>query len=342
MKRTILVTGSAGFIGSHLVDYLVNHDHQVIGIDDLSGGYKVNINPKSTFIKLDLRQKNKTTDVVKKHRPDIIYHLAADATEGRSQFTPISCTHRNYLAYLNLLVAAIKAGVKKMVLTSSMSVYGDQQPPFHEHLPPKPVDIYAIAKTAMEQATHVFHSVYGLDYTILRPHNVYGPRQNMADPYRNVVAIFINRLLNNQPPIIYGDGQQKRAFSFITDITPSIAKAGFLKKTNGEIVNIGPRQEHTINHIADLILTKFTKKKSPPTHLKPIHVTDRPLEVKNAFCTDKKARQLLDFNPKIDLEEGIERTISWAKELGHQRFNYLKELEITTHETPETWKNKLI
>ncbi len=338
----ILVTGAAGFIGSHLVDHLINNDHQVIGIDDLSGGFKININKKSTFEKIDLRNKNKTISAINKYKPEIIYHLAADATEGRSQFTPISCTQRNYIATLNLLVGAVKAKTKRVVITSSMSVYGNQEPPFHEGLPPKPVDIYGIAKAAMEHATKVFSQVYGIEFTIIRPHNVYGPRQRMDDPYRNVIAIFINRILQEKPPYIYGDGKQKRAFSYITDVTPYIAKAGILRRTNGEIINIGPREEHTINHISNEVLTHFTRGETIHDHLKPIHGPDRPLEVKNAYCTDKKSRKLLGFKPEVSLKEGIKRTVEWAKTLGPQKFKYLKELELETNETPATWKDQLI
>jgi UDP-glucose 4-epimerase len=338
----ILVTGSAGFIGGHLVDYLIKKNYSVIGIDDLSGGFKKNVNPKSIFIKLDLRKKNLTISTLNKFKPDLIYHLAADATEGRSQFTPVSCSERNYLATLNLLVAAVKAKTRKIVLTSSMSVYGKQQPPFNEYLLPKPVDIYGISKTAMEQATKVFSEVYGLSYTILRPHNVYGPRQNMADPYRNVIAIFINRILNDQPPIIYGDGEQKRSFSYIGDIIKPFANAGLWKKTNGEIINLGPRKEYTINQIAAEVISHFKTSAKNPQSLQPIHTQDRPQEVKNAYCTDKKAKKLLDFKHSTTLKSGISKTVAWAKSLGPQRFKYLSKLEIENHETPKTWKDKLL
>src|SRR4030042_5370635 len=148
----------------------------------------------------------------------------------------------------------------------------------------------------MKQAVKVFHEVYKIDYTILRPHNVYGPRQNMADPYRNVIAIFINRILSGKPPYIYGDGNQKRSFSYISDVIPPFAKAGFLEKANAEIINIGPRKEYTINQIASIILSHFKLKGEIPESLKPIHTSDRPQEVKNAFCTDQQAKNLLGFN----------------------------------------------
>lgn len=339
----IIVTGAAGFMGSHLVDHLISQSHTVIGIDNLSGGFQENIHQKSQFYTIDLRNKNKVITLLQKLQPDLVYHLAADATEGRSQFTPILSTNNNYLAYLHVLVGSIKARVKKVVLVSSMSIYGNQSPPFSEELSPKPVDIYGISKAAMEEVTKIFSQVYGFEYVILRPHNVYGPRQNIADPYRNVIGIFINRLLQNKHFFIYGDGKQKRAFSYIDDVTPYIAKAPFLKETNGEIINIGPKEEHTINEIASEILSHFVHNINHiPPHLKPVYLPDRPQEVKNAFCTDEKARQLLGFKKQISLKEGIVRTIGWAKILGPQKFRYLKDLELVAKNVPKPWIEKLM
>ncbi len=343
MKNTIVVTGAAGFMGSHLVNYLISQGYKVAGIDDLSGGFAENINPKSNFIKLDLRNKAKTAKVISKLAPKLIYHLAADASEGRSQFTPLSATERNYLAYINLLVPAIAAGLEKIVVVSSMSVYGEQKPPFSEEMEPAPVDIYGISKAAMEKATQILSGVHKFTYTIIRPHNVYGPRQNLSDPYRNVVGIFINSLLRGKPFYIYGDGGQKRAFSYIDDVTPYIAKAGLASNCNGEIINIGagPEETVTINQLAKIILDKFFGNKIPDK-FKPIHTKDRPQEVKEAFCTSEKAGRLLDYKTKTPLLVGIEKTINWAKKRGPQKPAYLSKLELETVGVPETWKRHLI
>ena len=208
-------------MGSHLVDALVARgDCEVYGVDDLSGGFERNVNPKSHFTVLDLRDGEKTKEYIHEVKPEIIFHLAATASVGLSQFTPIASTERNYNAYLNVLVPAVQTGImKRMILTSSMDVYGDQKPPFREEMERRPDDIYAIAKTAMEHATEVLADVHRFEYVIIRPHNVYGSRQNLSDPYRNVVGIFINRLLQDKHYYIYGDGEQIRSFTDIDDFT---------------------------------------------------------------------------------------------------------------------------
>lgn len=338
----VLVTGAAGFMGSHLVDLLVVLGYEVYGVDDLSGGYKENINKKSYFTQLDLRSKGETHAYISDVKPAYVFHLAADAAEGRSQFTPINSTERNYNSYLNILVPAIKSGFKKILLTSSMSVYGSQTPPFREDMPREPDDIYGIAKSAMEAATEVLSDVYGFSYTIIRPHNVYGPRQNLADPYRNVVGIFINRLLANKNFYIYGDGNQKRAFTYIEDFTPYCVKAMFDMKCNREIFNIGPLKEYTINELSKVVLREFFKEVKIPVHLMPEYLPLRPQEVKDAWCSVEKAEKVLGYKSTISLEEGVKRMIEWAKKVGYREFKYLDDLELISNNTPVTWTKKLI
>jgi len=338
----VLVTGAAGFMGSHLVDALVS-EYEVYGVDDMSGGFWRNVNPKSRFIKLDLRQKQATEQYIGQVRPEIVFHLAADATEGRSQFTPVACTERNLMAYLHTLIPAIRYGLRKVVLASSMSVYGAQTPPFDEEMPLQPEDVYGVSKAAMEQITRILSEVHGFTYTVIRPHNVYGPRQNIADPYRNVIGIFVNCLLNNKAFYIYGDGEQRRAFTYINDFTPYMLKAAFDDRCNGEVINIGPREEVTINRLADLVLSLFYAGKDTPDHIRPIYLPARPKEVRDAYCTDEKARRLLGYRTTVKLEDGIRRMIEWAKELGGQKPRYMEEgLEIATSSIPITWTQRLI
>ena len=342
-KSKILVTGSAGFIGSHIYDLLFAMGYEVFGVDDLSGGFMRNVSQKRFFTKLDLRDRAKTAVYIKKIKPDIIFHLAADATEGRSQFTPFSAMDRNIVAYNNLLVPAIKHGLKKMILTSSMSVYGAQQIPFEESMMPQPEDIYGIFKMSMEKTTHVLSDVYGFKYVIIRPHNVYGPRQNLSDPYRNVVGIFINSLLHGKNFYVYGDGKQKRAFSYIDDVAPAIVKAAFKKECEGKTINIGSDQPVTLNDLAETVLKMFYGDiKNVPKNLFPKHIPDRPREVKYAYCKHKVAEKLLGFKPKVDLSDGIGKMTKWAKSMGKQSFIYLKSLELEHPKTPKTWTAKLI
>ncbi|MGH8247718.1 MAG: NAD-dependent epimerase/dehydratase family protein, partial [Gammaproteobacteria bacterium] len=262
--KRALVTGAAGFMGSHLVDALLAAGHSVFAVDDLSGGYRDNVAKEASFTELDLRDGAAVETYIRKTKPEVIFHLAADATEGRSQFTPVACIQRNLVAYMHLLASLIRAGFEKIVLTSSMSVYGSQAPPFSEGLDRRPEDIYGIAKASMERATEVMHNVFHYRYTIVRPHNVYGIRQNLADPYRNVVAIFINALLQDKKFYIYGDGEQKRAFTDIDDFTPYLIKTGFDPATDFEIFNVGPEQEYSINELARVVLRCFFPDGSVP------------------------------------------------------------------------------
>lgn len=343
IKQKILITGSAGFMGCHLYDYLFKHyghKYKIYGVDDLSGGFMRNVSQKQYFTKLDLRDRKKTAHYIGKIRPKIIFHFVADATEGRSQFTPFSALDRNLTAYMNVLVPSIDYGVKKVILISSMSVYGKQQTPFQESMTPMPEDIYGITKSAMEQVTKVMASVYDFKYLIFRPHNVYGPKQNLSDPYRNVIGIFINRLLQNKKFYIYGDGNQKRAFSYIDDVTQVIGDIALENKIENETFNIGSDEVVTLNELADIILKEFFGKQISK-ELKPSYLPSRPQEVKNAFCDHRKIQKMCGYKTKIKLREGIRRTIKWAKSIGPQDFVYLDSLELNHKDVPETWKRKL-
>lgn len=329
----ILVTGGAGFMGSWLVDELIERGHKVISVDDLSGGFMRNVNKKCKFIKMDLRDKRKVFRVTK--NIDVIFHLAAYAAEGQSVFSPIEINDINVKPMNNLLVAAVNNNVKKIVFTSSMAVYGNQKPPFDERMPRKPVDPYGCGKAYCERMLEIFAKTYGFDYTIIRPHNVFGARQNIADPYRNVIGIWINRIMRGKRPLIYGDGKQTRAFSYIEDVTPPLANAGFFEEANSQIINLGSDEVVTINKACKIVL------KTMNSRLKPKHVEERPCEVKHAYCTVKKSKKILGYKTKHKLKDGVKKTVEWARKIGPQKPTYRLPLEITKR-APKAWRERLI
>jgi UDP-glucose 4-epimerase len=329
----IILTGNAGFLGSHLQDALIERGDDVVGIDSFVGGFKRNINPETKMYVHDLCDSEAVDSTFKLNTPEVVYHIAADATEGRSQFTPISATKNNLLASVNVFTSAIKYGAKRIIFTSSMSVYGEQEPPFDETMPTSPVDVYGINKDAAEKILKVLCEVHGVEYVIIRPHNVFGPRQNIRDAYRNVVGIFMNRVMNGQEPIIYGDGEQVRSFTYIDNITPCFVRAADAP-ISGETINVGPIETQTVNHLANKILNEFD------SNLIPTHQPDRPREVKYAHCTNKKAMDLLGYETLVHFDEGIKKMAVWAKELGHQEPVYLDSLELVKN-APRAWTERM-
>ncbi|MBT59573.1 MAG: epimerase, partial [Acidiferrobacteraceae bacterium] len=271
MKK-ILVTGAAGFLGSHLCEKLQNLQYKVIGIDNLIGGSLDNLPKKIEFYKLDCCNFQKLNKIMK--NIDVVYHCAATAHEGLSVFSPVENTKNNYLATVSVLTAAINNKVKRIIYCSSMARYGNQTTPFTEEMYPKPVDPYGISKVAGEEVLKNLCNLNNIEWVIAVPHNIIGPKQKYDDPYRNVVSIMINRLLQNKRPIIYGDGNQKRCFSYIDDCIYCLLALIDSKKVVGEVINIGPDEEFvTINKIAE-ICSNITG-----SNLKPEYYPDRPKEV---------------------------------------------------------------
>jgi UDP-glucose 4-epimerase len=314
-----------------MAEGLIAAGHAVIGVDDLSGGVRENVVPGVTFVELDLQDADRTERMVQESPPDILCHLAANAREGASQFQPRDVCGRNLMAYANTLVPCIRAGVKKVVLYSSMAVYGDQPPPFDETMPRMPVDIYGVNKTAMEEMTEILAEVHGFEYTIVRPHNVFGERQTLQDPFRNVVAIFMNRIMRNEPVYIYGDGQQQRAFSYIFDSLPAFLRATELRPDlDREIINIGGREPVAVGRLLDLVCSAFDARPEV------IHLPDRPREVKNAYCTWEKSETLLGYEERYTLEEAIQRMAAWATSIGPQPWRD-EHLELPSQKAPSIW-----
>ncbi|GAI93537.1 unnamed protein product, partial [marine sediment metagenome] len=244
----------------------------------------------------------------------------------------------NYMAFLRLITACIENNVKTIVFTSSMAVYGDNHKvPFDEEYLPHPCDPYGVAKASIERLLQIYGKEFGLNCVILRLHNVYGIRQNIWDPYRNVIGIFINRLLYGKPPIIYGDGTQKRAFSHISDIAPYIVKSAFIETCYGVVINLGGSGPRTINEVAKIVLEKFD------SELDPLYADPRLCEVKDAYCTVRKSKKLLVFREKADFCEEIRKTIEWAKAAKIRQFKYFdpNKYEITK-KMPITWTEEQI
>lgn len=320
-------------MGSHVAEGLVAAGHDVTGVDDLSGGFRRNITPGVRFIQLDLRDAAETERVVGAHPPEILCHLAANAREGASQFQPRDVCGRNLMAYANVLVPAIRSGLAKVVLYSSMAVYGDQEPPFEETMPRLPVDVYGVNKAAMEHMTEILADVHGFRYTIIRPHNVFGERQSLRDRFRNVVAIFMNRLMRGEPVYIYGDGEQRRAFSYIGDSLPAFLRAAEMRsELDGQVINVGGKHPVTVNHLLELVSAAFQAR----PHV--VHLPDRPREVKHAYCTWEKSERLLGYEERHSLEEAIDRMARWARGLGPQPWHE-EELELPSEKAPTIWTN---
>lgn len=329
MREKILLTGGAGFIGSHVVDHLIAAGHDVTVLDDLSGGFAENVNPKATFAKGSITDKALVDKLMKD--VTIVYHLAAYAAEGLSHFIRKFNYENNLIGSAHLINAAIQNNVKCFVFTSSMAVYGSGKPPFDESMTPKPEDPYGIAKYAVELDLEAAHHLFGLNYVIIRPHNVFGERQNISDPYRNVIGIFMNRILHGKAPLIFGDGKQTRAFSYIGDVASCIARAPFIKAAENQVINLGSGKMYSLNELAaivkDVMASPIEAKYAPPR-----------FEVKHAHCTTEKSERILGFKEKTQLHEGIQKMAAWVKQKGPMHPVVWEDYEIDKN-LPEFWSN---
>ena len=336
MNNKIFITGVAGFLGSHIADRMISLGYEVVGVDNLVGGFIENVNPKVKFYKEDCSDFEKMKEIMQ--GCDIVFHAACIAPDGYSLFSPYYITENTFGITMSVLSSAAANGVKKFIYCSSMARYGKQSIiPYTEDMECMPATPYGVAKFASEQIIKQICELNNIYYTILVPHNIIGPRQNYIDPYRNVAAIMINRIMQGKQPIIYGDGEQKRCFSFVQDCVYCIERTIIQDNLNGEIINIGPDEEFvTINELVKEIAKNFD------FHLEPIYVKDRPNEIKLARCSSDKARRLLNYQTKMSFEDGIKEMIQDIKARGPQKFRYNYPLEIDNQNTPETWKKQIL
>jgi UDP-glucose 4-epimerase len=332
----ILVTGVAGFMGSHLADKFLSKGHEVIGIDNLIGGYRSNVPDGVEFIEKDLADLQGIESYFR--GVDLVVHTACTAYEGLSVFSPALIVKNTVQITTTVMSACVKNGVKKIVHMSSMARYGTQESvPFVEDMTPKPQDPYGIAKYAAELLIKNIAETHGMKFVILVPHNIIGPRQKYDDPFRNVASIMANRILQGKQPIIYGDGNQMRCFSFMNDVIDPLVVACESSIVDGMIVNIGPDEEFvTINELAVRISSILG------VNCNPIYMPGRPQEVLRANCSADLARRLLNYSTKTTLNEGLVELVEWIKEKGVREFDYHLPLEFITDLTPKTWTQRLI
>lgn len=330
MPTKALVTGGAGFIGSHLTDYLIDTlGIDVVVLDDLSGGFTDNIHPKARFVQGSIVDAPLVTELFEAERFTVVYHLAAYAAEGLSHFIKNFNYTNNVIGSVNLINASVNTGVQRFIFTSSIAVYGANQVPMTEDLTPAPEDSYGIAKYAVELELAASHEMFGLPYTIFRPHNVYGERQNLGDKYRNVAGIFINRLMQGQDMIVFGDGEQRRAFTYIGDIVPGIARSAFTEQARNQVFNIGSDTHYTVNELAALIMQAM----GVPA---PVRHVEARKEVKAAYSDHSKFQRVFPESPVTPLPEGLRRMAAWAKRAGIRKSKDFDKIEIRKN-LPPAW-----
>lgn len=331
-----MITGVAGFLGSHLADTFIEKGYEVVGIDNLVGGYRENVPAGVKFHELDLDNLSAISPIFS--NVDLVVHAACTAYEGLSVFSPSLVVRNTTQITVNIMSACVGAKVPKIIYLSSMARYGSQDVlPFTEDMIPNPQDPYGIAKYSSELLIKNIAQTHGMKFVILVPHNIIGPRQKFDDPFRNVASIMINRILQGKPPIIYGDGSQMRCFSFIEDVTNPIMRACEENAVEGLTINVGPDEEYiTINELSKIILSLMD------STLEPIYTAGRPQEVKNANCSAELARKLLNYKTSTSLEDGLLSLIDYIRKKGPREFDYHLPLEFITEQTPRTWTQRLI
>ncbi|MFZ2956240.1 MAG: NAD-dependent epimerase/dehydratase family protein [Candidatus Ozemobacteraceae bacterium] len=337
MKKSVLVTGGAGFIGSHVARNLVSFGNEVIVLDDLSGGFKENVPAGARFFEGDAADESLIERLFSEFRFDAVFHLAAYAAEGLSHFIRSFNYHNNLIASVRLINASIRHDVRVFIFTSSIAVYGRNQLPMTEELTPAPEDPYGISKYAVELDLEAAHRQFGLEYVIFRPHNVYGTHQNLGDPYRNVIGIFMNQIMQGKPLTIFGDGSQTRAFSHIDEVAPVIARSSEVKNAFGKVFNVGADTPVSVNDLAKSVMKAMGKEV-------PLNYLPARNEVQDAFARHDRVRSVFGLQEHgISLDQGLLEMAEWAKTTGPRKGKPFSGVEIAKN-LPPSWaaliKNK--
>jgi len=328
-KITSLVTGGAGFIGSHVVKHCLDMGHTVVVLDDLSGGFEDHIPQGATFVNGSVTDHALIEKLFNQYKFDYVYHLAAYAAEGLSHFIRRFNYNTNLVGSINLINESVKHQVKCFVFTSSIAVYGPGQLPMTESMTPIPEDPYGVSKYAVELDLKAAHHMFGLNYVIFRPHNVYGENQNIGDKYRNVIGIFMNQIMQNKPMTIFGDGTQTRAFSYIDDVAIPIAKSVTIPAAYNEVFNIGADKPYTINELVKVVSDQLGVKPNV-THL------SARKEVQHAYSDHSKAHKVFGTSGAVSLEEGIRKMAQWAKKVGARKGQEFSNIEVRKN-MPDGW-----
>ena len=329
METRVLVTGGAGFMGSHLIDDLLALGYDVVCLDDLSGGYKANLSSQVKFVQGSAIDTDLVDCLFEKYHFDYVFHLAAYAAEGLSHFIRRFNYTTNLIGSVNLINASILHEIKCFVFTSSIAVYGTNQLPMTEDMLPNPEDPYGISKLAVELDLRAAREMFGLNYIIFRPHNVYGERQNIADRYRNVVGIFMTQILRGEPMTIFGDGEQTRAFSYIKDVTHVIAGSIQKPMAYNEIFNIGADTPYTVKYLAHCVAEAMGVKPEI------VYLPARN-EVVHAYSSHEKVHKYLDAVPRYSLQEGVARMAEWVHQVGARSTPAFQNIEVPKN-LPAIW-----
>lgn len=327
-----LVTGGAGFIGSHLVRDLLALGDRVVVVDDLSGGVRENVPDEATFVEASILDHEKISRLFEVEQFDVVFHLAAYAAEGLSHFIKRFNYQNNLIGSVNLINASVNTNVKCFVFTSSIAVYGKAQLPMSEDLVPHPEDSYGISKYAVEQELQASKEMFGLDYVIFRPHNVYGEYQNIGDRYRNVIGIFMNQIMLKQPLSIFGDGTQSRAFSYVKEVSQVIAASARRPDVYGKVFNVGADTPYSVNELATEVGRVF----GVTPEIKYFNARN---EVLHAYSSHDLLRRHFPDAPHYTLAEGLEAMARWAKAHGPRKSKEFSNIEIPKN-LPDAWRPK--